>query len=76
MIQSKLGFYDLRNKSPTHLWRSVFKPPYDPPIVPLLATRWHKELITLKIRRKFQGNFEIWAALIAIGDKGYRNGVT
>ena len=40
VAQSKLGFYNLRNKSPTHLWRPVTEPPNDPPVVPLPLTRW------------------------------------
>ena len=40
VVQSKLGFYDLRQKLPTHLWREVSQPPNDGPIVPFIATRW------------------------------------
>ena len=40
MVQSKLGFYDSRNKSPTHLWRLVTGPLNDPPAVTLPVTRW------------------------------------
>ena len=38
--QLKLGFYHLKNKSLTHLWRPVTGPPNDLPIVPLSFTRW------------------------------------
>ena len=40
VVQSKLGFYDLRDKSPTCFWRPVTGPPNDPPTVPLPVTRW------------------------------------
>ena len=40
MVQLNLGFYDLRNKSPTCLWRPVTRPPNDPPAVTLSVTRW------------------------------------
>ena len=45
-------------------------------IVPYLPLGGYKGPLNLKIGGNFTGNLEIWAALIAIGDKGYRNGVT
>ena len=56
VVQSKLGFYDLRNKSPIPLWRSVSEPPSDPPVFSLLATGWLQMLKLLKLIK--EGNFQ------------------
>ena len=45
MAQSKLGFYHLRNKSLTHLWRPVTGPSNDLTTAPLPLTRWQKRTV-------------------------------
>ena len=71
MVQLELGFYDSRNKSPTHLGRSVTRPPNDPQF-PCLSPGGYTGLLKVKIIQ-ISRNFEIWENLMSICVKGYRN---
>ena len=70
MAQSKLGFYHLRNKSLTRLWRPVTGPPNDLPTVPLPVTRWLERTVKGENRSQFSENLEIWESLVSICVKG------
>ena len=76
VVKSKLVFYNLRNKSPVQLWRSLTGPPNDPPIFCYLPPGSCRGLLKLKIRREFSESFEIWPTLTAIGFNGHRNEAT